>query len=162
MIFTNDEVVAGCKIISDEIIKSKWIPNLILGLSRGGLAPSLYIHEMLKAGPHSTQIDYGVINIVRQSNRVGDKEYIGIETFASISNKLKHTSHYKVLVVDDIHDSGKTLEAVYGWLDMLGVQESCQATAVLHYKPKASVTQFKPTYFAHETEDWIVYPHENV
>jgi uncharacterized protein len=48
-----------------------------------------------------------------------------------------------VLIVDDIWDSGKTV------------------TAVLHYKPTASLfPDQRPEYYAEETAAWIVYPWE--
>lgn len=53
----------------------------------------------------------------------------------------------KILIVDDIADTGITLEK----FDDLG------DTATLHYKPRSSV---KPTYYVEETSDWIVYPYE--
>jgi len=53
------------------------------------------------------------------------------------------------LVVDDICDSGKTL------------QQLEYKTAVLHYKPHTSIIE--PTFYAckFESDDWIVYPWEN-
>jgi len=53
------------------------------------------------------------------------------------------------LIIDDIADSGKTLEEYNGW-----------DTAVLHYKPHTS--SVIPTVYANEwkSDDWIVYPWE--
>jgi len=53
----------------------------------------------------------------------------------------------KILVVDDIADSGKTLEG-YDSFD----------TATLFYKATSSK---KPTYFVDETDKWVVFPWEN-
>ncbi len=55
----------------------------------------------------------------------------------------------RVLVVDDICDSGKTLQHLE------------YKTAVLHYKPHTSIIE--PTFYAckFESDDWIVYPWEN-
>lgn len=51
------------------------------------------------------------------------------------------------LVVDDICDSGRTLERY--------AEEHC--TAVLHVRPR---TAHLPAYYVEETEEWIVYPYE--
>jgi len=53
------------------------------------------------------------------------------------------------LIVDDICDSGKTLQSLK------------YKTAVLHYKPHTSIIE--PTFYAckFECDDWIVYPWEN-
>ena len=59
------------------------------------------------------------------------------------------TDYGNVLVVDDICDSGKTL------------QQLEHKTAVLHYKPHTSIIE--PTFYAckFKSDDWIVYPWEN-
>ena len=59
----------------------------------------------------------------------------------------------KVLIVDDVADTGKTL---------LGIEDFHSVnfiTATLHYKPRSMV---KPTFFVEETSAWIVYPWEKL
>lgn len=53
-----------------------------------------------------------------------------------------------MLVVDDVADTGKTLEGF----------QFLFPTATLHYKPWSIV---KPTFYVLETTNWIVYPWEN-
>ena len=55
----------------------------------------------------------------------------------------------QILIVDDICDSGKTLQK---WDNY--------KTAVLHYKPHTSC--LKPTFWSktHKTDEWIIYPWE--
>jgi len=57
--------------------------------------------------------------------------------------------HNETLFVDDICDSGETLQNLYEYY-----------TAVLHYKPHTS--KYEPRYYAckFESDDWIVYPWE--
>ena len=67
-----------------------------------------------------------------------------------IPYKLGYGTDYgNALVVDDICDSGKTLQPLK------------YKTAVLHYKPHTSIIE--PTFYAckFECDDWIVYPWEN-
>ncbi|MBP8252793.1 MAG: phosphoribosyltransferase [Herpetosiphon sp.] len=63
----------------------------------------------------------------------------------------------KLLVVDDIWDSGRTIAAVKQRLDATGASYE---VAVLHFKPEASKVPGKPHYYAAETNQWIVYPWE--
>lgn len=60
----------------------------------------------------------------------------------------------KLLVVDDIIDSGKTFER---FLEIAELKHIPFETAVLFYKPHSSYT---PDYFIEETIDWIVFPWE--
>ena len=67
--------------------------------------------------------------------------------FVSIDN-IKLISRYELLIIDDIADSGETLE-----------QYKIYQTAVLHYKFQSIHI---PTFYAEEVDntDWIVYPFE--
>jgi hypothetical protein len=66
-------------------------------------------------------------------------------------------SHKTVLVVDDIWDSGKTISAVKARVIAAG---GTPVTAVLHYKPGASLIPEQPDYYVEPTDAWIVYPWE--
>ncbi len=57
--------------------------------------------------------------------------------------------HDNCLIVDDICDSGVTLQK---WKEYI--------TAVLHYKPHTSCAVPTMHAFAHEGDEWIIYPWE--
>lgn len=62
----------------------------------------------------------------------------------------------RILVVDDVWDSGCTSMAVVDRLQRAGADAE---VAVLHYKPERSTyPDHRPNYYVEETEDWIVYP----
>jgi hypothetical protein len=63
----------------------------------------------------------------------------------------------RILIVDDIWDSGKTIMAVKERVVAAG---GTPVTAVLHYKPEASLFPDRPDYFVQTTSAWIVYPWE--
>jgi len=56
----------------------------------------------------------------------------------------------ELLIVDDIADTGITLEKLKGM---------CIATATLYYKERSTV---KPTFFVIKTDKWIVFPWERM
>lgn len=62
-----------------------------------------------------------------------------------------------LLIVDDIWDSGKTISAVKSRVVAAG---GTPVTAVLHYKPSASLYPERPDYYVEPTDAWIVYPWE--
>ena len=75
----------------------------------------------------------------------------GLIPAVMISHKLNipyvHSIHPHTLVIDDICDTGETLNSILS-----------APTAVLHYKKAA---KHKPTFYALEVgDDWIVYPWE--
>src|SRR5579872_2494076 len=62
----------------------------------------------------------------------------------------------RVLVVDDVWDSGGTAVALLERLRRAGADPDL---AVLHYKPKRShFPDHRPDFFVEETDDWIIYP----
>lgn len=61
----------------------------------------------------------------------------------------------RVLIVDEVWDSGTTIAAVTDRVRQAGGEPT---TAVLHYKPSNSVVDLEPDVFAEETAAWVVYP----
>ena len=64
----------------------------------------------------------------------------------------------RVLVVDDVWTHGRHIMTVRGRVEASGARTE---TAVLHYKPTASLfPNHKPTYYAALTDAYVVYPWE--
>lgn len=62
----------------------------------------------------------------------------------------------RILVVDDVWDTGKTIMAVRERIKRSGGKAD---VCVLNYKPsKSKFPNERPDYFAQETDEWIVYP----
>jgi uncharacterized protein len=61
----------------------------------------------------------------------------------------------RVLIVDEVWDSGTTIHAVTERVRKAG---GFPVTAVLHYKPDNSVVPERPDVHAVETDHWVVYP----
>jgi uncharacterized protein len=61
----------------------------------------------------------------------------------------------RVLIVDEVWDSGTTIHAVKERVRQAG---GTPFTAVLHYKPAHSVVPGRPDVHAVETDRWVVYP----
>ncbi len=68
----------------------------------------------------------------------------------------------QLLLVDDVFDSGRSLEAV---LDVL--RRRCRRNlpeniriATVFYKPERNRSTLVPDYYIHAVSDWLVFPHE--
>ncbi len=68
----------------------------------------------------------------------------------------------ELLLIDDVFDSGRSLEAV---LAELG--RRCRRNlpaririATVYYKPERNRSPLKPDYFVRATNEWLVFPHE--
>jgi len=70
----------------------------------------------------------------------------------------KHVVGKHLLIIDEVCETGYTLDFLTKWLTEHGAAEV--KVAVLHYKPSRSQTNFKPDWFVAQTDRWIVYPWE--
>ena len=61
----------------------------------------------------------------------------------------------RILVVDEVWDTGTTIAAVVERVQMAGGRPT---TAVLHYKPGRSKVDLAPDHFVVATDAWVVYP----
>lgn len=119
----------------------------MLAVTRGGLVPAgmiayhLGIRNILVAAVHFYS---GV------GRRAEAPTFLQFPADPFLSGKT-------VLIVDDIWDSGKTISAVKARVIAAG---GTPVTAVLHYKPEASLFPEQPDYYVQPTDAWIVYPWE--
>ena len=65
---------------------------------------------------------------------------------------------HKVLVVDDVLDTGKTAEAIKHKIESHGAEVKL---AVVYRKPTSNQSRVAADYYARDLgEEWIVFPHE--
>jgi hypoxanthine phosphoribosyltransferase len=119
--------------------------DLLLAITRGGLVPAgmlayrLRIRNILVAavefyddegqpGPHPTFLQFPADPLLRGQ---------------------------RILVVDEVWDSGTTIHAVTERIRQAGGRPT---TAVLHWKPERSVVPGEPDVHAVTTNAWVVYP----
>ena len=88
---------------------------------------------------------------------IGEHKHPVIENMGAVMDHLRAAE--RVLVVDDIFDSGDTVAAVREAFRPF-VKDLRFAT--LYYKPARSRWPFKPEFFLKETDAWLVFPHELV
>lgn len=114
----------------------------IVAIARGGLTLGHLLSDYLRITISSITIQ-SYTDIKKQGE-------LNITAGLAKIIKDKH-----VLLVDDIADTGKTLVRATAYLSEFN--PSSIATATMFYKPHCSV---KPTYYAEETEKWILLPFE--
>lgn len=138
---TYDQIHSACIDIAGLIIDDKFEFDIIVGLARGGMLPALIL---------SHQLDCPVVvpNYSSKSG-VGDNR--------NHDNVLPNISGKRILVVDDISDTGKTLVEVYEHYCMYNTVH----TLALYYKeqPKGMVPTFYWQKIPTDAE-WIIFPFE--
>ena len=69
----------------------------------------------------------------------------------------EHLAGRRVLVVDEVWETGETMAAVLARVRAAGGHPQ---SAVLHYKPARSRVDEPPDYWAAEVDDWVRYPYK--
>ena len=135
-----DDLIEG---IAERLVGEQF--DLLLSITRGGLVPAgmlayrLRIRNILVAavefyddlgqpGPHPTFLQFPADPLLRGQ---------------------------RILVVDEVWDSGTTIHAVTERIRQAG---GIPTTAVVHYKPAHSVVPGAPDVYAVITDAWVVYP----
>lgn len=116
----------------------------IVGIARGGLTLGHIMSDLLRI-PISMIAIQSYTDIKQQ----GQVTITGI-LHSSIKSQ-------RVLLVDDVADTGKTLVRAESYLR--SYQPESLTTGTLYYKPHSI---FKPTYHIVETTKWIMFPYEVV
>jgi hypoxanthine phosphoribosyltransferase len=65
-----------------------------------------------------------------------------------------------VLLADEVHDTGETMQRAKETLMSLGA--AAVRTAVIHYKPSLNITGAVPDFYVVETNGWVHYPWEPI
>lgn len=136
-------MVRYAKIVTDKIRKSKYRPDLIVAVSRGGLVPARILCDLLVIkNCLSMKVDHWGITATKDG-----KAKISYGLNISLSGK-------KVLLVDDITDTGQSMEI--SKLHLLGLNPDKLKTATLIHLTNS---KYVPDYYGHEREwAWIVFP----
>jgi len=139
-----DQIYGSLLNLSEAVKKSGFEADLIVGVSRGGWIPARILSDLLE--------NPNLANVTAEF-------YVGIaetKMEPSITQPVSvPVEGKKVLVVDDLADTGKSLKLVTSHLKNQGASEVRITT--IYYKPW-SITV--PDYYEKETRHWIVFPWE--
>lgn len=135
------------KVVLD-IYKSKWIPDYIVGIVRGGAIPGIMIS-------HTMDIPFIPLDI-----RLRDK----------VCNNDKNWNHFasnvdtskKYLFVDDINDVGDTFKLILEkWYKDLNVSFNDTNKICTLYERSSSKIESDYVGKLYYEEDWLLFPWEN-
>jgi hypoxanthine phosphoribosyltransferase len=131
------------RLLAEQVVASGFLPDVVVAVARGGLVPG------------------GAVAYALGTKGVGT---MNVEFYTDIGQTLDDprvlpplmdTSELpgsRVLVVDDVADSGRTLELV---MRMLADHGADARAAVLYTKPGST---YRPAYSWRQTDRWITFP----
>ncbi len=127
-----------------EMIKDEFIPDVIVGIARGGWIPGRLMSDFFD-NENTANIK---IEFYMDIYKTEEKPRIVQPVSTDVKDK-------NVLIVDDVADTGESLISAVNHMKEKGAKE-VKVTA-LHKKPWS---KFTPDYFVETTEAWVIYPWE--
>lgn len=139
------------------ILESGFEPTMIIAIWRGGTPVGMAVQEVLAyCGVEADHI------AIRTSSYVGvdERGAVAVHGLNYIIKKICHDD--RVLIVDDVFDTGNTIKAVIDELSRRARGNTPEdiRIAVPWFKPSRNETYIVPDYFLRETAEWLVFPHE--
>jgi len=128
--------------LANLIQNSCFVPEVIVGVSRGGWVPARILSDLME----NSNLDTVTTKFYVGLNQTKPEPKITQELSSSVEGKA-------VLLVDDLVDSGKSLKLVISYLK--NKNASVIKTATLCHKPWSVVV---PDYCIKETGTWVVFP----
>ena len=142
--------------LAAKVRKSGWKPDILIALWRGGAPVGVAMHEFFKmVGWQMQHIPLKCYSYTGIGENAGTVEF----TFGShVFGMLRPGD--KVLIVDDVFDTGKTAAAVREKIDHLSEKVDMRL-ATVYWKPNKNKTNLTPDYYVKDVgNEWIVFPHE--
>ena len=153
-----DQLLTDSFRLADQIYQSGLRPSHIVGIWRGGAPIGIAVQELLEyRGVHADHI------AIRTSSYSGiDQQEPQVRVYALgyLIDTLNPDD--TLLVVDDVFDSGRSIQAFLHEL-ALRCRHNMPRTvkiATVYYKPSRNRTDLLPDFFVNESEEWLVFPHE--
>jgi|TARA_B110000196_G_C20888763_1_gene540264 hypoxanthine phosphoribosyltransferase len=143
--FNIEEMHSALSSIILQIKKSKWVPEIILSINRGGCVPGVYLS-------HAIKVSHKVLDVqLRDSDNKPNLEV------------LEHSinKYSSILIIDDINDTGATFNFI---TKNIGNKKSKLRFAALVENTSSNFTsEFKGKIIdKSKTPSWIIFPWEKV
>ncbi len=133
-----------CKKLAKEIKKRNVKFDIIIGIARGGLVPARLLSDYL----NNDELHVMRVKFYTDVGKTAEKPLILHATQFDIKGK-------RVLLVDDIADTGKSLSVAIDHLKKRGASSIFVVTLVK--KPSSIV---EPDMYIEETDRWVIFPWE--
>lgn len=140
------------------VIRSGFRPTFLVGIWRGGAPIGIAVQEILEYnGFECDHVSIRTSSYTGIDQRSRTVRVHAIDYLVSVLN-----AEDQLLLIDDVFDSGRSIEAVIAEL-----RRRCRRNlpeqiriATVYYKPARNDTSITPDFYVRATNEWLVFPHE--
>ena len=143
--------------LAARVLKSGFRPTFIAAVWRGGAPMGIAVQELLAY--HGIETDH--IAIRSSSYHAIDQQAASVKVMGLNYLAKKISFEDKLLIVDDVYDTGKSVEAIIAELRLRARKNTPNdiRVAVPYFKPTRNQSGRVPDFYIHETEAWLKFPH---
>jgi uncharacterized protein len=140
------------------VLRSGFRPTFLVGVWRGGAPIGIAVQEILEFNG----IECNHVSIRTSSYTGIDQQSRTVRVHAIDYLVSELTAEDQLLLIDDVFDSGRSIEAVIAELSRRCRRNLPQdiRVATVYFKPSRNRSSLVPNYFVRETDQWLVFPHE--
>ena len=153
-----EELLNASYEMAASIINDGFVPDFIVAIWRGGTPVGIAVQEFMEyCGIKTDHI------AIRTSSYLGVDHRAKEVRVHNLGYLLDHIdAGHKLLIVDDVFDTGKSIEAVIAEIEKMARRNTPEQIRVAtpYFKPSKNLTNRVPEYFNEELDDWLVFPHE--
>ncbi|MEM7209618.1 MAG: phosphoribosyltransferase family protein [Pseudomonadota bacterium] len=141
-----------------KVLEDGFRPDFIVGIWRGGTPVGIAVQELLQYFGIPT--DHISIRTSSYSSMTRSEGAVAVHGLGYVIRNID--SEDSLLIVDDVYDTGLSVKAVIDTLYLKARKNTPHdiRIATPYFKPGKNRTDRVPNYYIHETEDWLVFPHE--
>ena len=143
--------------LAAKVLNDGFLPDFIVAVWRGGTPIGIAVQEFMEY--YGVKADHIAIRTSSYDGQGQRSRTVKVSNIGYLLDNIE--ADHKLLIVDDVFDSGKTIEAIITTLRQKARRNAPAEIRVAtpYFKPTKNLTNRVPDYFCEELESWIVFPH---
>jgi hypoxanthine phosphoribosyltransferase len=153
-----DSLLRDSMELAMRIVRSGFRPTFLVAIWRGGAPIGIAVQEVFEY--HGIHADHIAIRTSSYTGIDQQAKTVRVHAVDYLVSRLSFED--ELLIIDDVFDSGRSLEAVIETL-----KRRCRRNlpdkiriATVYYKPERNRSALVPDYYVRATNNWLVFPHE--
>jgi hypoxanthine phosphoribosyltransferase len=141
-----------------QVVRSGFNPTFLVGIWRGGAPIGIAVQEILEY--NGIECDHVSIRTSSYTGIDQRNRTVRVHAIDYLVSSLNAEDH--LLLIDDVFDSGRSLEAVIAELRRRCRRNTPEQirVATVYYKPARNRSNLIPDFYVRSTDQWLVFPHE--
>jgi len=155
---TANDLLADSFRLGWQVIDSGFAPTHLVGIWRGGAPVGIAVQELFEY--QGLACDHIAIRTASYSGIDRQEPEVRVFALGHLVDTLNPED--RLLVIDDVFDSGRSIAAF-----LRELRARCRHNtpreiriATVYWKPARNRTTLAPDYFVQKTDAWLVFPHE--